>query len=325
MSENSNATAMQTTSGLDQEGGKLSVLGQMTPEVFEAQIKREEQMREVLKDYVKRNMKDGYHYSSDLGGTKLAKPMLLQEGSRNICSLLKLFFGEPVIDEKWLEGDHYRVRAHVGLFNAEGRQITSGDGICSTRETKYAYRKGERECPNCHSTAIIKGKAQYGGGWLCFDKKGGCGTKFSDGDPAIEAQVIGRVDNPDKADIENTVLKMAVKRAKSAAVCDVPMVSEIFAPEGDPPKAAEEGSRKDAKTAKAETGGQDARGPVAAEPANPIETAAVLGEINNLFLVKCGDGVNIDVEEAKKFLKGRDPSVMPIDALRKLLAELQAL
>jgi hypothetical protein len=316
MSENSNATAMQTTSGLDQEGGKLSVLGQMTPEVFEAQIKREEQMREVLKDYVKRNMKDGYHYSSDLGGTKLAKPMLLQEGSRNICSLLKLFFGEPVIDEKWLEGDHYRVRAHVGLFNADGRQITSGDGICSTRETKYAYRKGERECPNCHSTAIIKGKAQYGGGWLCFEKKGGCGAKFNDGDPAIEAQVIGRVDNPDKADIENTVLKMAVKRAKSAAVCDVPMVSEIFAPEGDPPKPAEEGSRKDAKTAKAET--------PTAEKVDPIETGRVLGEINDLLLVKCGDGVNIDVEEAKKFLKGRDPSVMPIDALRKLLAELQA-
>lgn len=203
----------------------------MTPEVFKARIEREQQMRTVLRDYVKSNMVEGHHYSTDLGGVKLAKPMLLQEGTRNICSLLKLFFGEPVIEEKWLDGDHYRVRTHIALFNAEGRQITSGDGICSTRETKYAYRKGERECPSCHSPAIIKGKAQYGGGWLCYDKKGGCGAKFNDGDESIEAQVIGRIDNPDKADIENTVLKMSIKRAKSLAVCDVPMVSEIFAPE----------------------------------------------------------------------------------------------
>lgn len=221
-------TELETTNHTD----ALAVLPvEMTPEVFKARIEREQQMRTVLRDYVKSNMVEGHHYSTDLGGVKLAKPMLLQEGTRNICSLLKLFFGEPVIEEKWLDGDHYRVRTHIALFNAEGRQITSGDGICSTRETKYAYRKGERECPSCHSTAIIKGKAQYGGGWLCYDKKGGCGAKFSDGDESIEAQVIGRIDNPDKADIENTVLKMSIKRAKSLAVCDVPMVSEIFAPE----------------------------------------------------------------------------------------------
>jgi len=63
----------------------------------------------------------------------------------------------------------------------------------------------------------IKGKAEYGGGWLCFAKKGGCGAKFDVGDQAIEGQAIGRVPNPDIADVANTILKMADKRALVAA------------------------------------------------------------------------------------------------------------
>jgi hypothetical protein len=33
-------------------------------------------------------------------------------------------------------------------------------------------------CPKCGKDAIIKGKEEYGGGYLCFKKKGGCGAKF---------------------------------------------------------------------------------------------------------------------------------------------------
>lgn len=36
------------------------------------------------------------------------------------------------------------------------------------------------KCPTCGANAIIKGKEEYGGGWLCFKKKGGCGDKFTD-------------------------------------------------------------------------------------------------------------------------------------------------
>jgi hypothetical protein len=37
----------------------------------------------------------------------------------------------------------------------------------------------EPPCPSCGVVgAIIKGKPEYGGGWLCFGKKGGCGAKF---------------------------------------------------------------------------------------------------------------------------------------------------
>lgn len=220
-------TELQTTNHND----AIAVSAEMTPEVFEARIKREGEMRTILKDYVRSNMKEGHHFSNSLGSTQLAKPMLLQDGTRNICSLFKLYFGEPVIDEKWLDGDHYRVRTHIALFNASGQQITSGDGICSTRETKYAYRTGQRVCPSCGVAAIYKDNKSERGGWYCWAKKDGCGAKFDANDAGIVSQQTGRVDNPDKADIENTVLKMSIKRAKTAAVCDVPMVSEIFAPE----------------------------------------------------------------------------------------------
>jgi hypothetical protein len=38
-------------------------------------------------------------------------------------------------------------------------------------------------CASCGQKALIKGKEQYGGGWVCFKKKGGCGQKFNE-DPA---------------------------------------------------------------------------------------------------------------------------------------------
>jgi len=44
----------------------------------------------------------------------------------------------------------------------------------------YAQYQQGIPCPECGVTsAIIKGKEEYGGGWLCFAKKGGCGAKFS--------------------------------------------------------------------------------------------------------------------------------------------------
>jgi hypothetical protein len=47
-------------------------------------------------------------------------------------------------------------------------------------------------CPRCGKDAIIKGKEEYGGGWLCYKAKGGCGAKF-DKDPtdAISHQPAG--------------------------------------------------------------------------------------------------------------------------------------
>lgn len=302
---------------------QLSVLPtEVTPEVFAARIEREEQLRRVLKEYVQRNMKEGHHFSTKLGTQELAKPMLLQEGCRNICSLLKLFFGEPKITEQWLDGDHYRVRVHISLHNAEGHQITSGDAICSTRETKYAYRIGQRTCPQCGVAAIFKDNKSPQGGWYCWAKRDGCGAKFAANDEAITSQQSGRVDNPDKADVENTVLKMAIKRAKSAAVCDVPMVSEIFVPDdggnGDDPPPRTQNRASQSSTPKASSAAPDGQVKAADDPAALAEAREA---IESLIVTKIGE----TDDDRRGFLNGRDPSQMPLAALERMRGDLAAM
>jgi hypothetical protein len=310
---------------------------EMSPEVFKARIEREQQMREILQNYVRSNMKEDHHYSRKLGTVELVKPMLLKEGVQNICSLFKLYFGNPETTET-RDGDHYRVRTHIALYNAEGRQIASGDAVCSTMETKYAFRKGERECPSCGKATVRKSKYpprnEPNGqpGWYCSDKDGGCGAQFAANDVNISQQVTGRVDNPDKADVENTVLKMSIKRAKTAAVCDVPMVSEIFAPEHEDLPGGErsavsgqQSAKNSNSTPRRPSAEQSSVASTAPTDDDAEEASAILGEVRELLLAKCGDGVNVDEERAAAVLKGRDLSQMTFGALAKLRNELREL
>jgi hypothetical protein len=106
--------------------------------------------------------------------------------------------------------------------------VAEADASCNSRETKYRYREAQRICPVCGQSAIIKGKEEYGGGWICFKKKGGCGAKFSTGDASIESQTVGRIFNPDIADQVNTIQKMSQKRALVAATLLAVNASEFF-------------------------------------------------------------------------------------------------
>jgi hypothetical protein len=106
--------------------------------------------------------------------------------------------------------------------------IAESDGSCNSRESKYRWREAQRICPACGVAAIIKGREEFGGGWLCFKKKGGCGAKYRDGDEQIESQQTGRISNPDIADQVNTIQKMAQKRSLIAAVLIAVNASEFF-------------------------------------------------------------------------------------------------
>lgn len=109
-----------------------------------------------------------------------------------------------------------------------GLIVYTAIGSCNSRETKFRYRVAARKCPNCGAEAIIKGKQEYGGGWICFDKKGGCKAKFQDNDPRIVDQPTGMVENENIADLANTLIKMAQKRALGSASKGVANVSDLF-------------------------------------------------------------------------------------------------
>jgi hypothetical protein len=158
------------------------------------------------------------------------KPTLLKPGADKLCELYGLSDDYEVTQrtEDFDKGlFDYEVKC-ILISKAGGFLVSTGLGSCNSYEKKYRWRDAQRLCPNCGKNVIIKGKEEYGGGWLCFSKKGGCGAKFADNDTAITGQTVGRVQNEDVADIKNTILKMAKKRAKVDATLSATRSSGLF-------------------------------------------------------------------------------------------------
>lgn len=187
---------------------------------------------QAMGEFVRRILREGVDFGK-IPGTG-DKPTLLKAGAEKLTSFFGLRPTFEIVEktEDWTGQEHgrepffyyhYRCR----LWRA-GEIVAEGDGSCNSWESKYRYRKAERVCPACGQAAIIKGKAEYGGGWLCFGKKGGCGAKFADNDAAIVGQEVGRVLNPDVADQVNTIQKMAQKRALVAATLIGANASDYF-------------------------------------------------------------------------------------------------
>jgi hypothetical protein len=232
----------------------------VTPQIKAAElVERLDMIREAMT----KAMLPGVDYGR-VPGTD--KPTLLKPGAEKLGVLFQL---DIQLDnaKTWGPGDHLTVVARATAFHApSGARLGYGEGVCTTRERKYAYRKQERTCPSCGAQAIIKGKDEYGGGWVCWRKKGGCDAKFKDGDKAIESQDAGEIENPDLPDLWNTVVKMAEKRARVDAVLAVTGASALFTQDLDDQIDSE------SPTAKATANGGASR--VTAKPRQRTERTA---------------------------------------------------
>jgi hypothetical protein len=160
------------------------------------------------------------------------KPTLLKPGAEKLCLAYGLAADFAPVrtigdgqSEPWLS---YVTRCELHLGSLDGPIVAVGYGAANSWERRYRYRMADRACPNCGQPAIIKGKAEYGGGWVCFKKKGGCGSKWPDGAPEIEGQEVGQVDNPDPFDLDVTLAKMAEKRAHVDATLRATAASGLF-------------------------------------------------------------------------------------------------
>jgi hypothetical protein len=185
----------------------------------------------AVTEFVSRVLRKDVDYGV-IPGTE--KRTLLKPGAEKLTTFFGLSTRFQLLEriEDWTGDDHggepffyYLYRCQ--LFRGDVL-IAEGDASCNSRETKYRWREAQRTCPACGQTAIIKGREEYGGGWLCFKKRGGCGAKFADGDEVIESQQTGRVFNPDIADQVNTIQKMAQKRSLVGAVLLAVNASEFF-------------------------------------------------------------------------------------------------
>jgi hypothetical protein len=169
----------------------------------------------------------GSHHGADLMTVEgIDKPILTLSGAEKTCFVARLV---PTFAVERTTGAppsspaiHYLVRCDLHLGNTDGPVVAQGVGSCSSHERKYRWRTAEKSCPECGVLGtIIRSKFPARAGtpfagtkpFYCWKKKGGCGIEFSETDERITRQVLGMVENPDPYDLDNTLLKMAKKRA----------------------------------------------------------------------------------------------------------------
>lgn len=180
---------------------------------------------QFVRDVMKQEMRENQDYGKIPGTGE--KPTLLQPGAQKLLMTFNLV--EKVKHEvlRDFPNMHREYEFTLTVCALNGKEW-DGVGTCSTLEAKYRYRKAERKCPTCGKHTIIAGKEEYGGGWVCFKKKGGCGAKFAHNDQSIVSQSVGRVEHDNPPDYWNTVRKMAFKRALVHAAINATNTSELW-------------------------------------------------------------------------------------------------
>lgn len=156
----------------------------------------------LMQDVMQEVMRDGTHYGT-IPGTK--SKSLYKAGAEKLMATFRLA-GDPEVDDLSRDGEiHYRVK--VRLSSAGGTFIGAGIGECSSSEEKYAWR-----------AAVCKEE---------FDATPETRrrVKFSKYQGRVEKKEQVRT-NP--ADVANTILKMAKKRAQVDAVITATAASDIF-------------------------------------------------------------------------------------------------
>lgn len=241
--------------------------------------------RQALIEYTRQLMVPGRDFGK-IPGTG-DKPTLLKPGAEKLCSLFGLspVFDLATTDMDWMGERHggepfFYLQYRCRLLRGE-MVVGEGVGSCNSWEKKYRYRQAERVCPVCGKSAIIKGKAEYGGGWLCFKKKDGCGAKFPDGDHSIEGQEAGQVKNPDPSDIVNTIDKMAQKRALIAATLIAVNASEFYTQDVEDYADVIEGSYTEAPSVQVQT---------ATEATRPIASTNGQAAVTSTEVKYCANG-----------------------------------
>lgn len=208
----------------------MTSLAQMPDDEFEQKLAAMKAGQTRIRRIKRELMEVDVHYGT-IPNTD--KPALLKPGAEVLCQI----FGLRATFEHEIEyGDQVtepavRVvsRCDLHLGDTSGPIVGTGYGAANTWERKHRYRRADRTCPSCGMVgAVIKGKAEFGGGWLCWSRKGGCGAKFKDNDQAITGQYLGDVENPDQHDLQNTIVKMSEKRAYIDATLRTTASSDLF-------------------------------------------------------------------------------------------------
>ncbi len=260
------------------------------------------------------------------------KPALLKPGAE---TLLRTFgLADSYRIEREVEyGDvgpdiSIRVISSIHIGSTSGPVLAEGVGAANSWETRYRYRgQSGRACPKCGQSTVIRMGAKDGRPerWWCGRRDGGCGEGYEIGDPRITDQPDpGKAENPDPYDLENTLLKMAKKRALVDGILTATGTSGVFTQDEDSIARLSRGGARPPQGARApETGRGAPQGPAAHSdttsqlPAGPEGLQGVVEkEPDGIRRVKikalADDNVHDKLEVVVK-VEGRRHTIMLVD------------
>lgn len=184
----------------------------------------------LIQEVMKAVMKDGEHYGKIPGCGD--KPSLLKPGAEKLMFTFRLV-ADPEVEvfdlyHPTVQG-HREYRAKVKISSMNGMYMGGGIGSCSTMESKYRFRGGEKiftdqpvpkEYWNLKNAGKMDEAKQLIGG-------DGYGIGKDNGKWFI-CEIGEKQEHDNPADFYNTCGKMAKKRALVDAVLTVTAASDIF-------------------------------------------------------------------------------------------------
>lgn len=186
-------------------------------------------------------MKEGLHYGK-IPGTD--KPTLLQPGADVLAMTFRIAQKLDITDLSTTDVVRYRVTCS-GVHQGTGTVLGEGIGECSSGEEKYKWRRAVSNA-EFNATPDNMRRVKFGKNYTTEQVR------------------------TDPADMANTVLKMAVKRAKIAMILNVTGASDMF---GQDLEDLDEALRESMTEAPVST-----RGPLTAEELSAWEAAAKRGK-----------------------------------------------
>jgi len=178
-----------------------------------------------IQEVMQKVMKDGEHYGR-IPGTD--KPSLLKPGAEKLTLTFRLDPDYEIIrevrDRDFIAYTMKCLLTHIPT----GQRIASGIGSCNSREAKYRFRFAEELTEMPVPTEYWK--AKEAGDSKEMKRLLGEGMRVRKNE-ATGAWVLARaekVENDNPWDLDNTIIKMACKRALVAAVLNGTAASDIF-------------------------------------------------------------------------------------------------
>lgn len=167
----------------------------------------------LIQRVMEKVMKENEHYGK-IPGT--SKPTLLKPGAEKLCLTFRLNPNYDII-EKIREKDFiaYTVRCDLTHIISQ-TPIASGIGSCNSRESKYRYHSQSTGKPVPKEYWDTRDPATLGGPQYSPRKKDGKWIIFE------------QIENANPWDLDNTLIKMACKRALIAATLNATAASDIF-------------------------------------------------------------------------------------------------